>query len=257
MRVLGWVFAVLVLAGLAVGGYILKRRYDAFMADTAQCVTDRDKLKAEAESLAKEGEEKGKEAQDAKGKLKATKAELKELRGLRDEAEKRLQAFNAVTEKLQKMIDTGKLKVIIRRGRMVVKLPAEVLFASGKADLSPEGQATLAEVAKVLKEFRDRKFMVAGHTDILAVGPGEYKNNWELSTARALTVTEFLISKGMPPPNLAIAGYGEWDPVATNKTPQGQQENRRIELVLLPHSDELMPIAGQEPPPAPSAAPKN
>src|SRR5262249_44489123 len=123
---------------------------------------------------------------DAQATLSATKAELEQLRAQRAEAEERLAALKTVTSRLQKLIDPGKLKVLVRNGRMVVKLPAEVLFASGDAELSAPGQAAMTEVAAVLKEFKDRKFMIAGHTDSLAVQPGKFKDNWELSTARAL-----------------------------------------------------------------------
>jgi chemotaxis protein MotB len=254
VKIVGWIFVFLIVAAGAVGIFIGKRKYDAFMADVGACHLDRDRLTADVARLSGERADKEKQAAEATGTLNATRAELEDLRQQRAEADKRLEAFNAVRSKLQKMIDTGKLKVVIVRGRMVVKLPAEVLFPSGKAELSPAGESALTEVAAVLKEFKDRKFMVAGHTDIVPTDGAPYKNNWELSTARALTVTQFLTSKGVRPPNLAVAGYGEWDPVASNQTPQGRQENRRIELVLLPHSDEVLPVADQPAAPAASAS---
>ena len=116
-----------------------------------------------------------------------TKDELVELRKQRAEAEKRLAAFKALTAKFQAMIDSGKIKVVFRGGRMLVSLPAGILFASGKADLSKEGQTALAEVAGILKEFPDRNFMVAGHTDAAPLRASKFKDNWELSSARALT----------------------------------------------------------------------
>src|SRR5205814_2173153 len=115
----------------------------------------------------------------------------------------------------------GKLQVAVRRGRMIVKLPAGVLFPSGSAELSPEGKPALDEVAKVLRQFRDRQFIVAGHTDNVPIGPSSYKSNWELSTARAVTVTEYLIKKRMSARNLSAAGYAEFDPVISNRTPAG------------------------------------
>jgi chemotaxis protein MotB len=122
---------------------------------------------------------------------------------------------------------------------MIVEMPAGVLFPSGKADLSPRGLSTLQTVAGVLKDLRQRRFIVSGHTDNVPLGkagaPGtEYGDNWGLSTARALTVTRFLISSGMAPRTLAAAGYGEYDPVAPNKTARGRQQNRRIEIILVP-----------------------
>jgi chemotaxis protein MotB len=127
---------------------------------------------------------------------------------------------------------------------MVVKLPASVLFASASAELSKGGKDALREVAIILRQVSDRRFMVAGHTDNLpidrrAIPPPPFKNNLELSTARALTVAEQLILSGMSPARLVAAGYGEHEPVAENKTEPGRQENRRIEIVLLPNVTEL------------------
>jgi chemotaxis protein MotB len=178
-------------------------------------------------------------ATSASATLTASATELEELRKQHEEAEKRLAAFKAMSEKFRKMIDSGKLQVAIRGGRMIVKLPASVLFASGSAELSKEGQTAIADVAHILKQFRDRRFMVAGHTDNIPIGPSAYKNNWELSTARALTVTQTLVQSGLSPTKLVAAGYGEYDPVKSNASEAGRKENRRIEIVLLPNLAEL------------------
>lgn len=268
MRFIAWLFATLLIAALAVGAFFLKTKYDAFMAELTQCHAERDEQKAklaaheaklaetsaerDREKTAREGSEKL--VAESLASLSATRSELDELRKLRADAEQRLAAFNAITAKLQKMTDMGKLKVLIRNGRMIVKLPAEVLFPSGSAELSPDGQAALKEVAGVLKEYRDRQFMIAGHTDNLPVVEKKYRNNWELSTARALTVTEFMIGAGMRPDNLVAAGYGEFDPVSSNNTSAGRQDNRRIEIVLLPTVDELPRLLDQQKAGAPSGA---
>jgi chemotaxis protein MotB len=188
-------------------------------------------------------EELEKLSQDLANNMNATKAELEDLRKEHADAAKRLALFKTLGEKLQKMIDAGKLSVGVRRGQMIVKLPAEVLFASGSAQLSPEGQAPLRELAAVLKQFPDRRFMVAGHTDNVPIVSSSFKSNWELSTARAVTVTEFLASAGMNPAKLVAAGYSEYDPVRPNTTDAGRGENRRIEIVLLPNVTELTGLA--------------
>jgi His/Glu/Gln/Arg/opine family amino acid ABC transporter permease subunit len=102
------------------------------------------------------------------------------------------------------------------------------------AELSPRGQQTLERVAARLKEFNDRRFIVAGHTDNEPIAKTSFIDNWELSTTRALVVTRFLIAQGLTPNHLVAAGYGEFDPVKSNKTPGGRLRNRRIELILEP-----------------------
>ncbi len=173
------------------------------------------------------------------GELAATAAELEELRKIRAEHEKRLAVFKELTSRFQKMIDTGTLRVRVRKGRMLVELPAGVLFAPGKADIFPKAQKALAQVAKILAEIKDRQFLVAGHTDSEPIKESDYADNWALSTARALAVTKLLVASGMKPGSLAAAGYGEFDPVASNRKESGRRQNRRIEIILLPRIDEL------------------
>jgi chemotaxis protein MotB len=143
--------------------------------------------------------------------------------------------FKSLTASFQKMIDSGKLDVVFRRGQMVVKLPAAILFPSGSAELSEEGQAALGEVASILRQLRGRRFTVAGHTDNVPVVQASFHDNWELSAARAVTVTKLLIAKGMPATSLVAAGYSEYDPVAANAGTTGRQKNRRIEIILAPN----------------------
>ena len=122
------------------------------------------------------------------GNLTTTRQELEALRKWKGDAAKRMQTFRDMSAKLQKMVDAGKLGVRVRDGRLVMRLPQDVLFPSGVADLSREGELALMEVAVILRQFPDRRFMVAGHTDNQPVKE-PYKDNWELSMARALVVT--------------------------------------------------------------------
>jgi len=181
-----------------------------------------------------------KAASSASADLGASRAELEQLRREKEEQDQRLEVFKSVTDKFRQMIDSGKLQVVMRHGRMIVKLPASVLFPSGSADLSKDGQTALAEVARILRQFTDRRFEVAGHTDNVPIGPpSTFKNNLELSTARAVTVTDTLVEKGMNPAHLSAAGYSAYQPVANNATEAGRQENRRIEIALVPNLAEV------------------
>lgn len=175
----------------------------------------------------------------AQEKMQATETELAELRKQRDAAEERLKAFRQLYDRFRALVDTGKLQVDFRNGQMVLKLPAEVLFASGKAKLSDTGEKALTEVLNILVEFKDRRFLIAGHTDNQQIRGGRFDNNWELSSARALSVLEYMVKAGFDSKNLGAAGYGEWDPVAPNDTPENRQLNRRIEIILVPDLSEL------------------
>lgn len=172
-------------------------------------------------------------------RMQATEQELTELRKQRDAAEERLKAFRQLYDRFRALVDTGKLQVDFRNGQMILKLPSEVLFSSGKAKLSDNGEKALSEVLNILVEFKDRRFLIAGHTDNQKIRGGRFDTNWELSTARALSVLEYMSKAGFDSKNLGAAGYGEWDPVAPNDTPENRQLNRRIEIILVPDLSEL------------------
>jgi chemotaxis protein MotB len=217
----------------------------------AECRTQRDGLAAKQKEI-------DAHLVQMESNLSATKDELEQLRKQRTEAEARLAAFRDLTGRFKAMIDTGKLEVATRKGNMVVQLPAEVLFPSGSADLSDPGKLAVLEVGVVLKQLAGRRFMIVGHTDSVPVSGGVYSSNWELSTARAVTVTRFLIQAGLKADNLVAAGAAEFDAIADNKSTKGRQQNRRIEIVLLPDLKELPPeppLPAEAPPAAPAAVP--
>jgi len=165
--------------------------------------------------------------------------ELLKLRRQRDQAQKRLSSYQQLYDRFKALVDTGKLQVGFRNGQMVLKLPSSILFASGKAALSKGGKTALAEILAILLEFKDRRFMIAGHTDNVRIRSRRFKDNWHLSTARALSILEFMIEAGFDAKSLAAAGYGQFDPVASNDSEDGRQQNRRIEIVLVPDLSEL------------------
>ncbi len=177
-------------------------------------------------------------------RLAASEAELEELRRQREAAEKRLEAFNQLNEKLKSLVDAGELEISMRNGLPVIAMPSEVLFASGEAELAKKGEKALKKVGAALAELPNQRIQVAGHTDNVPVGEKlDWDDNWELSSARALTVTRFLIAQGVAPTHLVAAGYGEFDPVGDNESARGRKKNRRIELVLLPDLTELQPVS--------------
>jgi chemotaxis protein MotB len=171
--------------------------------------------------------------------LADAKARLEELRKQKAAAEARAATFRNLVARLRSMIDAGRLKVVIRDGRMLIALPNDVLFDSGKTAIKPDGQAALAQVAHVLATIPDRHFLVAGDTDDVPIHTARFPSNWELSTARAVEVTKFLVENGMKPQVLAAAGYGEFDPVVANDSPEHRAQNRRIEIVLQPNLADL------------------
>ncbi len=117
--------------------------------------------------------------------------------------------------------------------------PAEVFFDSGQAVLRPDGKAPLDKLAAALVDLEKQipseigwVLRVDGHTDVRPISSPQFKSNWELSAARAISVVQYLISKGVPPERLAAAGFGEYQPLVLDKTEEAYARNRRIELKL-------------------------
>lgn len=154
-------------------------------------------------------------------------------------AQQRVHEFKTLLARFQSLIDAGKLRIKIVDGRMVLELPTDILFASGSATLSSEGEAALQEVGAVLAEMRDRSFQVEGHTDNVPIDTRRFANNWELAAARALGVRATLESAGMKPEQLSAASFGATRPVADNASAAGKAANRRIEIVLVPDLSSL------------------
>jgi chemotaxis protein MotB len=181
--------------------------------------------------------------------MNATEKELEDLRAKREADQKRLEAYQELQKRFKNLVATGALEVAFRNGQMTLKLPSGVLFPSGSADLSDDGKGTLAKVTAVLMEFKDRRFVIAGHTDNVPIKTKKFKNNWYLSSARAVSVLEYMIDQGFPASQLAAAGYADKDPVdpnADNNSEAAREQNRRIEIIIVPDLSEL-PQLSEEP----------
>jgi chemotaxis protein MotB len=116
---------------------------------------------------------------------------------------------------------------------------SEVFFDAGQAVLKPEGQAEIDKIASALLELEKQipadigwVMRVDGHTDIRPIANAQFPSNWELSAARAIAVVQYMISRGVSAQRLVAAGFGEFQPLDTEKTDEAFRRNRRIELKL-------------------------
>ncbi|MEJ7732079.1 MAG: OmpA family protein [Polyangiaceae bacterium] len=179
--------------------------------------------------------------------------------------------FEVLRRKLDELTALG-LAVNIRKNRMIISLPGDVLFDSGKETLKKEGKDILTQVAGVIKNdpgLVNRDYQVGGHTDNKPLEGGKFKDNWGLSLMRAREVLVYLVGdKGgqLPVAHWSAAGFADTDPVAANDGDDGRKKNRRCELVVVPSVEEMLdlkslatqPVGGSATPagsaPAPPAA---
>ncbi|MFZ2051679.1 MAG: flagellar motor protein MotB [Solirubrobacteraceae bacterium] len=122
--------------------------------------------------------------------------------------------------------------VIEPRGLVIRLLTDKLLFASGKATLAPAASPLLEKISSLINIDRVHPIAVEGNTDNVPIHTGEFPSNWELSTARASTVVNFLIGQGVTPSRLSAIGYAEQHPIASNASAVGRARNRRVEIVL-------------------------
>lgn len=146
--------------------------------------------------------------------------------------------YDALVGKLEEEIKRGEITISELQGRLTVNMVERILFDSGSAEIKPGGLKVLARVGEILRNVQDKDIMVEGHTDSVPISSrlrDRFPSNWELSSARAASVVHFLQDKaGIPGERLAIVGYGPYRPVADNDTPEGREQNRRIQIVLVP-----------------------
>lgn len=140
------------------------------------------------------------------------------------------QASPELMTKLRAQLDPRDGDVTSEGTRISVSIVDQTLFAAGEAELSARGKTVLAHLGTVLKEVRDQQMMVGGYTDDTPLRSARFASNWELSSARAVSVTRFLVETvGVDPHDLSAAGYGEFHPRTSVRS-----DNRRVEILLSP-----------------------
>ncbi len=154
-------------------------------------------------------------------------------------SQQRQQQYEQLVQGLSKEVEKGQLQVRQYQNMLAVDLAEKIFFDSGRAALKKEGKEVLKKVAAALKGYENKIIRVVGHTDNVPLAKslqGMFPTNWELSVARATTVVRFLQDSGIPPERMIPSGRGEYEPVASNDTPEGRQKNRRIEIMLIDKS---------------------
>ncbi len=155
-----------------------------------------------------------------------------------EEIEKTKGTYEALVVDMKKEIEQGQIKITQLADRLSVSMVDKILFPSGKDDIMPAGIKILTRVGQVIKNTQGKILRVEGHTDNVPIHPRLKKyfpTNWELSASRAINVVRFLNEKvGIKAERLQAVGMSAYHPVASNRTPKGRSQNRRIEISLLP-----------------------
>ena len=225
----------------------LQADLEAARRDLTQATARIDELESQNTELRGLLEARGADLTDMTALRERLQRELEAAQNRERAQQQRLAALRAMARQFRDMVAAGQLRVRIVRGNMVVELPENLLFDSGLAEVRDAGQQALTQVAEVLARVPNRNFLVAGHTDNVPIRRrGRYETNWELSAARGVAVVRYLAEHGLPADRLAAAGYADTQPMASNDTAEGQAQNRRIEIIVLPNLDELPDLSSLE-----------
>ena len=210
--------------GITLGlvGCVSTKTYQRSQAETAACLTEKQAQARQIDGLTRE--------KAALVQSEADKeAELAKLKG----------TYDQVVGNLQNEISSGQIQVTRLKDKLTLNMVEKILFNSGQAEVKESGKKVLDSIAAALKNVQDKDIRVEGYTDNVALSPklrDRFPTNWELSTARATNVVRYLEEKdGLDPSHLIAAGFGEFHPISTNDTPEGRAQNRRIDIVLVPH----------------------
>jgi chemotaxis protein MotB len=233
-----WIVAFLALAGAGAGGYMLYQGRQHARED-ATAATQRAQAAEEAKT---ELTQKVEKLEAEKTELAAAKDELsKDVQAKTGELEQLKGTYDKLEDKMKDEIAKGDIRLSQSGGKLRVDLVDKILFDSGEAVISKRGEGVLSRVGAVLAAMDDKQIQVSGHTDSNPISEKlapQFPTNWELSVSRAVNVVRFLEEKAsVPAKNLTATGYGQYHPIASNKTAAGRARNRRIEILLTPSLD--------------------
>lgn len=149
--------------------------------------------------------------------------------------------YDRLLDKVNKIIDSNDLKNIIKVRKedegVVLQLSDSILFDTGKAQLKKSSTKILDVISTIIPKINN-EIRVQGHTDNVPIYNNKYKSNWELSTARAVTVIQYFIeSKKLNPKRFSASGYGEYKPLVSNDSNENKAINRRVDILIVQKRD--------------------
>jgi len=216
-----------------------KMEQDKLQQEVATLQTQKDGLDKDLVALRTEKQNAETQIASLNDKLAQQQQQSADIAAQKDAEIQRLKGtYESLVQDLKGEIEKGEIKVTQIRDRLTVNLVEKILFDSGRAEVKPQGKEVLKKVGNILKNVQDKDIRIEGFTDNVPIGGAlrqKFPTNWELSTERATNVLRFLQDEGgVDGSKLVAVGYGQYRPIASNDTPEGRAENRRIEIVLVP-----------------------
>ncbi|HHJ39494.1 MAG: flagellar motor protein MotB [Methylothermaceae bacteria B42] len=157
---------------------------------------------------------------------------------LAQEQQKKLEAeARKIRESLTEEIRAGKISIETEQGKIIIRIHEKGSFPSGSAVLNAGFSSAMKKIIQAVKNSQG-KVLVAGHTDNVPIATEWYRSNWELSSARAVTVAHELLRGGVDPKRMMVVGYADTRPLVPNVNAKNRARNRRVEIILVQESFE-------------------
>ncbi|MBA3972298.1 MAG: OmpA family protein [Bacteroidetes bacterium] len=186
---------------------------------------------------------KSKELEKKEKLLQEREQKLKEMQSIIAKQDSIVSSLNNIVKNALLGFNPDELSIEMKNGKVYVSMSDKLLFKSGSADVEFKGKDALKKLAEVLNKSLDVDILIEGHTDNVPIKTALYKDNWDLSAARATSVVRLLTDDyKLESKRLTASGKGEYFPVASNQTFEGKAKNRRTEIILSPKLDELFKL---------------
>ena len=173
----------------------------------------------------------------------------KQIRGLNNLVNLQKEALSDLMHSLGEALtnyEADELSVYTKHGKVYVSLEEKLLFKSGSDVVDLKGKEALKSLSDVLNTTKDITVMIEGHTDNISIKTQKYKDNWDLSAARATSIVRILTDEyGFDPTRITASGKGMFQPVTINDTEAGRAANRRTEIILTPNLENLFKVLYQ------------
>jgi len=202
---------------------------DELAAERQKCITELGEVRDQYE----------KKISDLKKEINNLNIELSNLEKLTQKQKDELARMEDQAKELEKQLaeEIQKGDITLKRfhDRLIIDIGEKISFDSGKAELKKDVMPALGKITEILNNYPGNRIIIEGHTDNVPISTSRFRDNWQLSTERALSVLNYILrEKNLNASRFSAAGYGEYNPVVPNDTPANRALNRRVEIVVIP-----------------------
>ena len=202
----------------------------------SQCSDERNKLLAEIQNLKKSYEDK---ISTLKSEIENLNSEIAELKKLTERQKGELARMenqaNELEKQLEEEIKMGDIRLKKSRNRLIINIDDRISFDSGKSNLKKEVLPALKKIREILSQYPEYNIIIEGHTDDVPIKTKQFRDNWQLSTERALAVLDYILEDPtLKPERFSATGCGKFRPVVPNDSKENRSLNRRVDIIVVP-----------------------